>query len=143
MELIIDNFKFVSDVTKCSLDGEVYFSIGETFFPMERWFDMVGFDLSNWLPDVISFCRNHSDTFLFSFMDGPYAIKLIRKHDGDIFAVCMRDNLPVIHQTKVDLAKLIRSVIACCNKYDRFLHENGKPNQFTREIRILKSILDT
>lgn len=143
MELIVDNLRFASDPTKCCLDGEVYVSIGEVFFPMEQWFDMVGHDLRNWLPDLISFCRNHSDTCLLSFMDGPYAIKLTRRNDGDIFAVCMRDNLPAIQHKKVDLSKLIRSVVACCHKYDRFLHQNGKTNQFTREIRILKSILDT
>ena len=132
MELILNRI----DYAECrrldgySSGGDLYFSIADGFFPAEHWYDCAFLDLKTWIPRLISFGSNHSDRCEFSFMDGPYTLRLVRLEDGSICAHCFRDHYPVISQQNVDLRTLLKSALSCCRKYDRFLYENGKTNVF-------------
>lgn len=145
MEMLIGSIDFAENrrLSGYSSGGEIYFSVGERFFPAEHWYDTAFLDLKTWLPGLISFGSDHTDSCVLSFMDGPYTIWINRGENGCICSDFFRDRKIICSEQNVDLQVLIRSALSCCRKYDRFLFENGKPHQFTDECRILKTILDT
>lgn len=126
-----------------SSGGEIYFSVGDHFFPAENWYDCLWQDLQTWLPGLISFGSSHTDSCELIFMDGPYTIRLFRREDGAICADFLREQKQIDSQMNVDLRTLLKSILSCCRKYDRFLHENWKTNQFHEEIKTLRQLLDT
>ena len=144
MELILNSLDLAENrpLDGYSSGGELYFAVDDGFFPGEHWYDCAYTDLKIWLPRLTSFSSNHTDSCELSFMDGPYIIRLNRRDDGAVFAEFLRERT-ILSQHNVDLRRLLKSVLAACRKYDRFLYDNGAPNQFTEEIRILKTLLDT
>lgn len=145
MELILNSIDFADDrlLDGYSSGGEIYFSIGDGFFPAGYWYDCVYLDLKTWLPRLISFGSNHTDSCELPFMDGPYIVRLYRREDGIIYADCLRDSTPIISKQNLDLQYLLKSILSCCRKYERFLYENRKNNLFQAEIRTLITLLDT
>ena len=142
MELKLHDLQFDSQRPGCCLGGLLYISIGDAFFPAENWYDMPFLDLQTWLPRLISFGSNHTDSCELPFMDGPYTARLSRLPDGSITVSCFDDHR-LVPQKKVVLYVFFRSVITCLRKYDRFLFENGRENRFLMEIKQLKTLLDT
>ena len=145
MELILNAVDFEENrfVDGYSVGGELYFSVQNEFFPAEHWYDCTYLDLKNWLPGLISFVSKHTDFCAFLFMDGPYRIRLTRLPDGAVQAVALREQTEILREQDVSVRTLLKSVLSCCRKYDRFLHENGKQNLFQKEIRELLILLDT
>ncbi len=144
MELFISDLQFapVRESAGFTLGGALYFALGDGYFPEENWYDMAYCNLKNWSSALVSFARNHTDSCVFSFMDGPYVLRLFRR-GSDIFAFGCRDNRVVTVEVKIEIAELIGSFARCCRAYDRFLYQKGKDGLFSEEIRIFKSILDT
>lgn len=144
MEMILNSIDYAQDRPEngYSSGGELYFSLEDRYFPAEHWYDCAYLDLRTWLPRMISFGGNHTDSCVLSFMDGPYTIRLNRREDGAVFAVFLREHT-ILSQYNMDLRRLLKSVLAACRKYDRFLHENGKMNVFQEEIKTLLKLLDT
>ena len=126
-----------------SSGGELSFAVDGKFFPAEHWYDCVYADLKIWLPQLISFGSGHTDSCEFSFMDGPFAVRLSRLSDGSVYAVFLRHQKVADAAHNVDMSMLLKSALSCCRKYDRILHENGQINQFSDEIRMLMKLLDT
>jgi len=145
VEMLLSYIEFSENrpLSGYSSGGELYFAVGDGFFPEENWYDCAFQDLKTWIPRLISFGSNHTDSCEFFFMDGPYTIRLNRREDGSVYADCLRDHKSILLRQNVDLPVLLKSALSCCRKYDRFLFEKGKPNQFTHEIRLLKTLLDT
>lgn len=145
MRLFIEKLEFDPnrEAQGYSIGGELYFCLDDGFFPGDKWYDMAYSDLKIWIPALLSFGMDHTDSCRFNFMDGPYAVRLDRTEDGTVFASCLCDGVPKLRQIKVDPRELIKSVLVCCRKYDRFLYEHGKENHFSEEIKKLKTILDT
>lgn len=123
-----------------STGGTLYVSVGDTFFPEESWYDMIWEDLHTWLPGIISFAGNHTDSCVLDFMDGPYQVKFMRRGDGSVGVICSRNQTEEI-SCDIDFPIFARSVIQCLRKYDRMLFENGKPLTFSEECRKLKSLI--
>ena len=144
MEMILNHIEFTENRPRdgYSSGGELYFSVGDRCFPAEYWYDSAWQDLKIWVPWLISFGSNHTDSCALSFMDGPYTIRLNRRVDGVVFADFLRENT-ILSQHNVDLHRLLKSVLAACRKYDRFLFENRKTNAFQEEIKTLMKLLDT
>jgi hypothetical protein len=145
MELILDAVDFAEDhpMNGFSSGGELYFTVGDVFFPAEHWYDCAYTDLQIWLPRLISFGSNHTDSCELDFMDGPYTLRLCRQEDGFIRADCLQDHCCIRSEKNVDLRTLFKSVLSCCRKYDRFLYEKGINNFFQQEINILMTLFDT
>ncbi len=145
MELILNSIDFAENRPSdgFSSGGELYFAVGEGFFPSEHWYDCAWLDLKTWLPRLISFGSNHTDSCELSFLDGPYVLRLIRREDGSICADFLRNQKRIDSAQNVNLPALLKSALSCCRKYDRFLHENGKDTQFQGEIKTLITLLDT
>ena len=143
MEMILNHIEFAENrpLDGYSIGGELYFSVGDSYFPVEHWYDFAFRDLKTWMPGLISFGSNHTDSCEFSFMDGPYTIGLTRRGDGVVRAEFLRNHIVVDSEQDVDMHTLLESALSCCRIYDRFLYDNGAPNQFTDEIRMLKTIL--
>ncbi len=145
MEMILQPIEFAENRPQSgySIGGELYFSVGDGYFPAERWYDCVYLDLNTWLPRLISFGSNHTDTCELSFMDGPYTIRLNRRENGSVSADFYRGQKAIGSEQNVDLRKLLKSVLSACRKYDRFLYENRKMSAFHEEIKLLMKLLDT
>ena len=143
MELLLNSIDYDEARSRdgYSYGGELCITVHDEFFPAEHWYDSVYADLKNWLPRLISFGMNHADTCDLSFMDGPYAVRLSRLSDGIVDAVFLRHQIVADTAADIDVRALLKSVLSCCRKYDRFLYENGKPSQFQEEIRTLMHIL--
>ena len=121
--------------------GIMYITIGEKAFPGLEWYDMVLCNLKRWVPDLISFGFNHTDSCVLTFMDGPCEIKLNRQGDGQIQVCCYRDHKLEIPNTVIDLSVFLKSVLRCIRKYERFLHENNLSPQFQDEQSMLRMIV--
>jgi len=145
MQVCLDEIDFAPERTKdgFSSGGELYFTIDDEFFPEEHWYDYAYLDLKLWLPRICSFGSNHTDSCELSFMDGPYSIRLNRREDGSVCVNCLRNSITIISRQNVNLLYLFKSLLSCCRKYDRFLHENQKEPQFREEIILLNKLLDT
>ena len=144
MELILNAIDYDENrpMDGFSSGGELYV-VTDVFFPGEHWYDCVYLDLKTWLPNLISFGSNHTDTCFLNFMDGPYSIRLKRLSEGAVHADFIREQTVQAVSENIDLGMFLKSVLSCCRKYDRFLHENGKENLFQEEIKTLMKLLDT
>ena len=144
MELILDSLDYAEDRPQSgfSSGGELHFALGNAYFPGEHWYDCVYQNLITWLPGLISFGSNHTDSCGLSFMDGPYTARLSRLPDGSITVFCFYDHR-LVTEKKISFVDFLRSVTACLRKYDRFLFEHGKETRFSKEIKQLKNLLDT
>lgn len=145
MELTLNSIDFAENRPSdgYSSGGELYFAVGDGFFPSEHWYDCAYLDLKTWLPRLISFGSNHTDRCELPFMDGSYAVRLIRNNDRIIHADFMSNANIIISQQDADISLLLKSALSCFRKYDRFLYENGKSNRFREEIKTLIKLLDT
>ena len=145
MELILNSIDFAENRPSdgFSSGGELYFAVGEGFFPSEHWYDSAWLDLKTWLPRLISFGSNHTDSCELPFMDGPYTLRLIRQKDGTIHTDFLFNTAVVRSLQDLNVRLLLKSALSCCRKYDRFLYENGKSNRFQEEIKTLTKLLDT
>lgn len=144
MELIMDSIEFAENrpLNGYSVGGELYFAVGDGFFPAKHWYDCAFLDLKTWLPQLISLGSNHTDSCVLSFADGPYIVRLNCREDGSLCASFFRDH-KLISRQSVDLRILLKSVLSCCRRYERFLYENGKNNRFQEEIKTIMKLLDT
>jgi hypothetical protein len=145
VELILNSIDFAENrhLDGYSSGGELYFAVDDGFFPAEHWYDCAYTDLKIWLPRLISFGSNHTDSCELSFMDGPYTIRLHRREDGAVSGSFYRAQKLIGSEQNVDMRRLLKSALSACRKYDRFLYENGKINAFREEIKILMKLLDT
>ena len=124
-----------------SIGGTIYVTIGDAFFPEDQWYDLVYTDLKIWLPGLISFACNHTDSCILNFMDGPYCIRLLRQADGRVSATCLCDNTVQMPKAVIEFSAFIKSVSKSVRKYERMLYKNGLPTQFADELVQLRSIL--
>ena len=129
--------------TGYTVGGNFYVTIDDTAFPGEEWYDTVFTDLKSWIPGLISFGSNHTDSCLLSFMDGPCQIRLLRRKDGKIVVSCIRDNHTEIHNAEIHFPSFLKSEAKCTREYDRFLFTNGSASMFHAEISGIKAMLST
>ena len=64
MELIMDSIEFAENrpLNGYSVGGELYFAVGDGFFPAKHWYDCAFLDLKTWLPQLISLGSNHTES---------------------------------------------------------------------------------
>lgn len=70
---IVLNEESVQQSESGAITGEIYFSVGDRFFPEENWNDFVATILSWWINNLLS-SKNSGHNLEFCFMDGPYSI---------------------------------------------------------------------
>ncbi len=133
------------DASRCNagytVGGIFYVTVGNTAFPCDEWYDIVFTDLKTWIPRIISFGSNHTDTCLLPFMDGSCQIRLFRDSDGQILVSCIRDHHAEIQNLPIDFLTFLKSVSKCAREYDRILYINGSTSLFRNEIAGLKALL--
>lgn len=140
LRMHLDSIQIYQDTTLDRIGGTIYFSIGDTYFPDEGWYDLVSEDFLRWLPDLISFAFNHTDSCILYFMDGPAQVKYSRRN-GTVTAVCMYDGCVKVPETEIDMTEWNKSVLNSIKKYNRLLHEQGLPPQFANERKLLKEAI--
>ncbi|MCL2012424.1 MAG: hypothetical protein FWG75_06535 [Cystobacterineae bacterium] len=52
--------------------AEIYFQMGDEFFPEEAWNDFVAIVLNWWIDNALNMLNNNSKNSRSDFMDGPY-----------------------------------------------------------------------
>lgn len=141
MELMMLHLGDVYFSSDHSADGEIFFSIGDSFFPGDHWFDMISDDLDQWLPRMISFARGHTDSCTLQFMDGPCQVKLFRSDNGKVTATCLWDGKAQIPKTEIDLQVLLDSVLKAVRKYRRISYEQTGRSPYSEELTTLRTIM--
>lgn len=126
---------------KTNIGGNIHFTIGQVCFPEEGWYDLVSVDLKLWLPTIISFALNHTDSCALNLMDGPCQVKLSRDRSGTVTVICIYDGRVEIPKTEIDPAVWNESVVKTIRKYNRLLHEQGLVAQFENELSMLKEVI--
>ena len=89
--------------------GEIYFKIGEKYFPSINWTDFISRVLSMWSNEIIELLQGKNDILLM-FMDGPYAIHISFKSENTIYLSFRNRDEEVIHNT-VDLHQFLQHII--------------------------------
>ncbi len=110
--------------TGTSKGGRIWLDFGEKCFPEEKWYDLPGTLLEYWLPALRSFADGHTDFCKLGFLDGPYAVWLLRKPDA-VRATCMVQGRAVLER-QVDFPTFWDSVQKCVRYYDRVQYLSTK-----------------
>ena len=97
--------------------GRIWLTIGEKCFPEEGWYDLPGVLLEYWRPALKSFAEGHSDFCKLGFLDGPYAVWMLRKQDS-VWATCMEQGSGVLEQ-QIDFPAFWESVQKSVRTYER------------------------
>lgn len=124
-----------------TIGGILFITIGSTYFPEENWYDMVSVDFENWIPRLISFAQNHTDSCVLDFMDGPGKVKILRLTDGIVTAACIWDHKTQIQEVEIDFYEFLDSISTCVRKFNRILYENNLPGQHMKELVLIKNIM--
>ena len=103
--------------TGISKGGRIWLDFGEEQFPEKGWYDLPGTLLEFWLPALQSFADGHTDFCKLGFLDGPYAVWLLRKPDA-VWVTCMEQGSAVLEQP-VDFPGFWDSVRKCVRYYER------------------------
>jgi len=105
-----------------SIGGNIYFSIGDQYFPEEDHYDLLSSVLKMWLPDFRSFAQQHTDSCTLRFMDAPAYI-ILKREATTVTATCYYAGRLVVPVTVVDFDDLSKSFEQCVSKYNRYLHQ--------------------
>ena len=117
--------------------GNLYFVIGSECFPEEDWFDMIGVDLEQWIPNLVSFFGGHSDACRLSFMDGPCYAKLTREESG-VFCAGYWNGKQTLIKREIDIISLLSSVIHGLDHY----HQFTQIKYYSKEQKIMLQCID-
>ncbi|OCG11732.1 hypothetical protein A9G24_09460 [Gilliamella sp. App6-5] len=74
IDLIInpDSIRVSKSKVSTQIFSEIYFQIGNIFFPEKKWDDFTVIILSWWLKEACKIKKNNIAKAHFSFMDGPF-----------------------------------------------------------------------
>lgn len=122
------------------LDGFIYVSVAETYFPSYRWFDLVSAVLEHWIPGLLSFARGNTDSCTLLFFDGPYQIRLDRNAEGEVSVACLDDNRVMIAKHSVDFPIFLLSCSKAVGNLATEIYRADPSNRFTQEILQLGKI---
>ena len=122
------------------LDGCIYVSVAQTYFPSYRWFDLVSADLENWIPKLLSFAKGHSDSCSLPFLDGPYQIRLNRSQSGEVSVLCLEDNRVMIANQHVEFSAFLLSCSKAAGRLATEIYQADGSNQFENQISKLGQI---
>ncbi|MCM1092066.1 MAG: hypothetical protein NC092_13240 [Butyrivibrio sp.] len=64
-----------------NVTGEIFFQVGDDYFPEWAWNDFPVCILEMWVNTFISAIRYREDNFMFYFMDGPFHVELMQKEN--------------------------------------------------------------
>ena len=149
MKLHLDDIRIRNDSERgLFIDGCIYVSINDVYFPSDHWFDLVSVDLEHWIPDLISFSNEHTDIINFRFMDGPFQIRLSRSNDGAVRANLL-EYQKLIMTANIDFSEFLRSVVKCLNKLGTVMYHSDQKKSYSLEIarlgvvtKVLRSFLE-
>ena len=108
-----------------SMGGRIWLTVGEDAFPDEGWYDLPGILLEAWLPALRSFADGHTDSCKLTFMDGPYAVRLVRNETA-VDVRCMEHGKCVLDREGIDLPGFRDSVQRCVRTYKRIKYLENK-----------------
>lgn len=124
MKLHLEDIRIRDNAARgLSIDGCIYVSIHDTYFPSYQWFDMISVDFENWIPDLISFANGHTDFVILRFVDGPYQIKLCRTLNDSVFAHLCEDQKQDITMA-INFSEFLSSVAKCLNQLGTAIYAN-------------------
>ena len=78
------------------IKGEIYFKIGDAYFPEKHWTDFVSVILAWWGREVVAAIDNKVNMEL-QFMDGSYKIRCRKMNDNRYEMDCLDGEAIVIH----------------------------------------------
>jgi len=103
-----------------SITGEIYFQIGDTFFPECHWNDLIVVILTWWNKSIKLLETSSVGTSqTFDFMDGPFYVHAVKKDSSYITLNCIRRNkvgLEVIASIDTKMMSLKKSIIEASKK---------------------------
>ncbi|WML26147.1 hypothetical protein [Neobacillus sp. OS1-33] len=90
---IIVNFNSLCISSRKSITGEIYFLIGDRYFPEEGWNDFVIIILSWWHKALINIKNSQTNTtHEFDFMDGPLVVKATKISENNLKLDFIKEN---------------------------------------------------
>lgn len=122
-----------------SITGEIYFQIGDTFFPDCNWNDFIVVILTWWNKSIKSLETSSVGTSQdFNFMDGPFYVHGVKKDSTHIilnFITRNKAGLEVIALLDTEIDSLKNSIAKASRKV---LEEVNAKNWITDDIEELK-----
>lgn len=129
----LDNLELLKESK--NIIGEIYFKVGDCYFPQYRWTDFAIVILYWWIEAITKTVKSSKKTSCeMLFMDGPFEIK-VRKYDNNTTL------LKFIHDGKVELKvncnlkKLLSSIVSVSKNV---INELDKRNWVTYDSEKLK-----
>ena len=123
-----------------TIDGCIYVSVGDVYFPAYQWFDYVSVDLDRWIPLILSFAKGHTDSCVLFFVDGPYQLRLDRNNVGDISAVCLENNVVKIKKFPIDFSEFLLSCAKVIGRLATEIYQVDSMNQYKNLISELGKV---
>ncbi len=96
------------------LDGLIYFSFGNYYFPEKNWYDFVTRLLNMWGNELVNALeKNYTKATLF-FMDGPFSVNLNKTQKPDIWQMeCAERGLEktvILHKNYISMIDLLKEI---------------------------------
>lgn len=107
--------------------GKVYFSVGDSFFPEEKWDDFLNVILNWWLIELSDLMEQKITVAKLRFMDGPYFVTINSNRQYSICEFSMvedRKNLE-INSVEISIDQLLKSIKSEVNKLLRFYNSQS------------------
>lgn len=116
--------------------GNICFHENQYYFPSKDWNDFLLVILNWWSASVIRILKNESISDEFSFMDGPFTIKVSHLKEGILSLSAVNEKDSILQQFEVSIQDFIDDFLFNLNTVLRRLGELSLDNE---EVMLLKS----
>ncbi|MBS9464383.1 hypothetical protein KIM67_18320 [Flagellimonas sp. 389] len=135
MRIKIDTTSITKDGDK--IFGEIYFKDYPSFyFPSKDWNDFLVVILNWWCDTIIRLLRNESIQDDFSFMDGPFNVKVGHIKEGMLNLTFLSGDETVVKTSEVPMNDFLNAYLSEINGLLRWVAKKNWQNQ---EIETLES----
>ena len=134
MRIVIDTTSITKDGDQ--IFGEIYFKGHSNFyFPSNDWNDFLVVILNWWCDTIIRLLKNESIQDDFSFMDGPFKVKVGHIKEGILNLTFIHEDETVIKTSEVLINDFLNAYLSEINGLLRYI---ANANWHNKEIETLE-----
>ena len=117
--------------------GIINFKTTESYFPSEDWNDFIIIIMNWWTDAMINIMSNETDEVEFSFMDGPYSLKLHRNGLENLSITFFEQGKQVFNEQTINSIEFLILFMKRLNEIIRELQAKGIANDEVVRLNLL------
>ena len=140
MKLIVRDFEDYCE--QFPLWSTIYLQMGEWCYPCDNWTDSTSAILEMWINSVIMMMGAINSVTLY-FMDGAYAVKLVKQSTSVAEASFLNSNGEVLCTESIDLFYFIRQLLAAVGRMSYHYRDHRDAPQIQCVLRAAEHLRNT